>query len=192
MSPPAAPGALCIKPGALTYLPDRETEAHISCLSCASRTRQTGLHYPSQDGEDEDSWGEDSWVAWDGGAKPLPSMRLSWGLWAALGFAELARGSTGAQGWVGVGSHAALCQGQQGESCRPGKMPPWHQSPALHAPCLSFPTGETALARSCWVALRHSAQLSLNQLNATAGLGPAHPVPLAAAARPAMPGRVLS
>lgn len=85
-----------------------------------------------------------------------------------------------------------LCaKDSKGSHSGAGMMPLWHQSQALHAPCLSFPTGETALARSRWGALRHSAQLSLHRLSATAGLGPARPVPLAAAAKPAMPGRVL-
>lgn len=62
---------------------------------------------------------------------------------------------------AGVGSHAALCKDSKGSHADLGKMPPWHQSQALHAPCLSFPTGETALAQSHWGTLSHSAQPSL-------------------------------
>lgn len=118
---------------ALTHLPDRETEARI-CLFLASRTTQPGLCYPPQDGQ-----GEDGWDAWDGGAKPHPSTGLSWGLWAAPGFAERARGSTGV-GWAAM----PLCaKDSEGSHAAPGKMPLWHQSQALHAPCLSFPTGDS-------------------------------------------------
>lgn len=128
----------------LTHLPDRETEAHI-CLFLASRTTQPELCYPPQDGQGEDGWGkdgwdEDGWDAWDGGAKSHPSMGLSWGLWAAPGFAERARGST-VEGWAAM-PHCA--KDSKGSHAAPGKMPPWHQSQALHAPCLSFPTGDSA------------------------------------------------
>lgn len=56
-------------------------------------------------------------------------------------------------------------------------MPRWHQPQVLHAPCLSFPTGQMALAWSLWAELRHSAWLSHHQPGATAGPGPACPVP---------------
>lgn len=56
----------------------------------------------------------------------------------------------------------------KGSHAAPGKMPPWHQSPALHAPCLSFPTGETALA---WSHREHS-----DTQHGSAATGPALPL----------------
>jgi len=103
---------------------------------------------------------------------PWGSARASgqcWGLQSRCGAAPEPRAGVGQAAMPlhaedSKGSHAAL-----------GKMPPWHQSEALHAPCLSFPTGEMVLVRSHWGALRHPARLSRHQPRTT-GPAPARPV----------------